>query len=362
MFRDVVLPLWQDWVPRHLYEFNRSDQFFFWKPTRRRIFVRSSTEPDRASGLNIGFFWLDEGALIRTDKFWKILLARLRQPASRPCGFVTTTPNGLDWLALWFAATQRRAPASVMLVRCRTADNAHLPDDFEAGLRAAYGEEYAAQMLDARIVQLFGLAWPIVPAIHCSMSIAEMRTRSALTFGAVDWGHTNPAAVLVGGLDREGRWYLRRLWYKRGQTREDIAKEAARIGAAEDVRAWFIDHDPEGEQQMKRAGLEVFLANKAVESGVMHVRSLLAVRGDREPHLFVAGELAEWHREQSSYIFPEGEEEPVGPNGDHAMDATRYLTFSPTTLSRYQLGKLGLLGIAGFGDAHGSQAAPPQLA
>lgn len=323
MARDVHLPLWQDWVPRQCYTYNRSDQFFTWHPTGRRIFVRSSTEPDRASGLNVGFFWLDEGALISSERFWRILQARLRQPARRPCGFVTTTPNGMNWLARWF-----RSRPEAFVVRCKTSDNKRLDPDFEPGLRASYGEEYASQYLDAEILELQGLAWPVVHRLHCSLSREEMLRRMILRFGSVDWGHTNPAAVLGGGTDSDGRWYLSDLWYRRGCDRAAIADEAARMGAELGILQWYIDHDPEGQSQMERRGLSVVLAEKDVISGTQFVRGLIPPRIDGEPRIHVGAWLKDWHREQEAYAFPEGEEVPVGQNGDHAMDATRYLTYT----------------------------------
>lgn len=350
MFRDVVLPTLADWLPSQCYTYHRSELFIEWHPTGRRWFVRTATSPDRASGLNIGYGWYDEAAIVQTDKLWRIMMARLRQACPFPRIIVTTTPNGLNWVPKWFGEQQARDPRSVMIVRCKTSDNKRLPDDFEAGLRAAYGEEYAQQMLDAMVLSLMGLAWPIAP-IHLSLTYDEMRARSIVTLGGVDWGHTAPAALVVGGLDHEGRWMIRRCWYKRGKTRAEIADEAAKITEEENVEAWFIDHDPEGEQQMKERGLKVYLAEKAVESGVMHVRSQLAVRRDGLPHFFVERQRCkDWLREQSAYSFPEDEEEPEGANGDHSMDATRYMCFTPTTLHPYQQRKLGLDRVAGFSD------------
>lgn len=338
MFRDVHLPLWQDWIPRQCYTFNRSDQFFEWHPTGRRFFVRSATEPDRASGLNVGFAWLDEGGLIASQRFWHILLARLRQPAPRRCAYVTSTPpQGVNWLVRFFRTNPR-----AFVVRCRTKDNAHLPDDFESGLRATYGDELAALYLDALILELQGLAWPIVHRMHCRLSLDEMLARCTLRFGAVDWGHTNPAAVLVGGTDDDGRWYLFDLWYHRGRDRAEIAAEAAKRSEEFGVLQWYIDHDPEGQSQMERLGLPCTLAEKNVVSGVQHVRSLIPPRLDGEPRLYVGAWLKDWHREQEGYAFPEGEEEPVGAEGDHAMDATRYLTYTHSLTWASAAGYIGL--------------------
>lgn len=324
MFRDVILPLWQDWIPQHLYHYNKSEHYFLWYPTRRTIFVRSATEPDLSSGLNIGWFWFDEAGLVQKDKLWKILLARLRQRGQRNCGFVTSTGNGMNWLARWF-----RSHPEAGVIRCRTADNKMLPDDFEPGLRASYGEEYARAYLDAEIISLQGLAWPILARVHCALPFEEMKKRVTRHFGGVDWGYTNPACVIIGGMDQENRWYLLEEWYKRGQTRETIAKKAQELQIKWGVKQWYIDHDPEGELWMNRLGMNVLKAEKKpIVSGLQHVRTLLAVRNDGQPHLYVAAHLKEWMREQEGYVFPEENEEPEGMNGDHAMDTTRYMIYT----------------------------------
>jgi hypothetical protein len=61
-------------------------------------------------------------------------------------------------------------------------------------------------------------------------------------------------------------------------------------------------------------------------------RTLLAIRQDGQPHCYVGAWLADWLREQEGYVFPEDKEEPEGQNGNHAMDATSYMTYSHSLL------------------------------
>lgn len=322
MLRDVIIPVWRDWIHPSLYDYKKADQLIIWH-TGRNIYLRSATEPDRASGLNIGFGWLDEGSLIFKDRMWRIMQARRRQKARRSRLIVTTTPNGMNWVARWFRDNNG------FVVRCRTKDNKHLPEDFEPGLRASYGDEYAAQFLDAEILELQGRAWPVIKRMHCGLTLEQMLARCVCFFGAVDWGHTNPAALLIGGLDVDGRWFLVDEWYKRGQNREDIASVAAKMSTKWNVRMWFSDHDPEGVSRFQDEGLPIMLAEKKdVVAGVQYVRSLLSVRNDGQPRLYVGSWLKNWHRENEGYQFPEEEEEPIGQNGDHLMDCTRYLTYT----------------------------------
>jgi hypothetical protein len=325
MLKKVILPLWEEWVHPSLYTWKKADQYLIWHSTGRKIFLGTAADPGRLSGLNLGWAWLDEAAQLRRDEVWKILQARIRDPkAQRRCLFTTTTPLGLNWLVREF----RKLGVKRHIVRARTADNVHLAEGFEAGLRAAYGPEYAAQFLDAMVLELAGVAFPYMPSIHSRLTRAEMMKRIVATFGAVDWGFTNPAALLVGGIDFDGRWYLIDEWYRRGQNREDIAAAAGELNRKWGVKQWYSDHDPEGVGKMQKEGCGVTLAEKDIEQGVQFARSLFPVRHDGQPRIHVAAELENWRREVDGYFFPEETEVPEGQFGDHLMDTTRYLTYT----------------------------------
>lgn len=326
MMRDIIIPLWYDWIPRELWTHLKADNQIIWRPTGRKIYLRSATNPESLRGPNLAWVWLDEAAMILRRRIWDILIGRVRDPrANRRQTFATTTPAGWNWLVKIFQKGDHR----YHVTRARTRDNKHLPDDFEAALRAQYGDEFSAQELDAEIVDMGGITWPINGRVHCALTLGEMRKQITKGyFGGVDWGHTNPAAILIGGLDADLRWYLVDAWYKRGQDREVIAAQAAKMKAKWGVRYFYADHDPEGIRWMKRKGCSVMQAEKDVISGVQFVRSLLPVRKDGKPRMYIGRWLKDWHREQEGYQMPEGEEEPEGMNGDHLMDATRYLTYT----------------------------------
>ena len=189
-----------------------------------------------------------------------------------------------------------------------------------------------------QVLELAGAVWPYAPRLHSALSTERMAARVVATFGAVDWGFTNPACVLVGGLDSDGRWYLLDCWYRRGVNRDGVAHEAKRMNAKWNVQKWWTDHDPEGVGHMRSVTAEertqelrpcrVELAEKSVEQGVQYTRTLFPPRGDGKPRIYVSPDLADWRREVDGYYFPEGKEEPEAQFGDHAMDATRYLVYS----------------------------------
>lgn len=330
MLRDVILPLWKQWVPEHIYTHKKADQALLWLPTGRQIFLRSADRAERLQGLNLAWAWLDEASQIHTAAVWRTLDERIRDPKSkRKCLYATTTPNGLDWLVKTF-----RDPSSKgFVVRGKTSDNKHLPVDFADNLRALYGTEYAKQFLDAMVVEMKGNVWPYVPAIHLldddSCDLGGCRA----FYGGVDWGHTNPAALLVGGVDSDGRWHIVDLWYKRGADRAEIGKRARRMNRTWGVQMWYSDHDPEGISQMQREGstgtpCRVARAKKSVLDGVHFVRSLFAVRSDGEPRIYIHERCRDLISEIEGYVFQDGKEAPVGLQGDHACDALRYLCYT----------------------------------
>lgn len=336
MLRDVILPLWNQWIPQELYHFHKSTWVITWKPTGRSIFLKTASSPLSLSGLNLGYAWLDEAAQLVKPDAWHILLARIRDPAATErCLFATTTPLGYNWLIREF-----RKPGDRFVVRARTSDNIHLPPEFEANLRLVYGDELAAQYLDAMVLELAGLVWPIIPRVHVRPS-ADLAGGSVRRFGGVDWGFTNPACLVVGGIDGDGRWSILEEWYHRGKLRSEVATEARRLSEKWNIKCWWSDHDPEGVKQMKskgkngERGCNVRLAPKNDKSdlvaGIQVFRSLLPVRLDGQPRVRIAQECRNWLREVDAYMFPEEEEVPEGGAGDHAMDATRYMVYGHST-------------------------------
>jgi phage terminase large subunit-like protein len=331
MLRDVVIPLWRTWVPHQLYTYKKADNVLVWHPTGRQIFLRSADRAERLQGLNLAWAWADEASQLRTARVWRTLSERLRCPkARRKCLYATTTPDGLNWLIREFRNPEQRG----FVVRASTESNTHLDPDFARRLRSVYGEEYSAQYLDARVIEVKGNVWPYVPAIH-NMPREEMTRRCVRYFGGVDWGYTNPSALIIGGIDGDGRWYLVDMWYKRQCDRSEVARVAKKMQKVWGVERWFSDHDPEGISQMQRvvdakmeAACRVERAAKSVLDGVHYVRSLFAVRGDGKPRIYVEPTLRDWIREVEGYSFPDDGEVPVGAEGDHSLDACRYLMYT----------------------------------
>jgi hypothetical protein len=136
------------------------------------IFVRSAEIPDNLRGPSIGWFWLDEGAMVDAQ-VWAILIARLRRQPER--GWITTTPKGFNWLYHEFV--ERQDPDYVV-IRSHTRDNPFTSESYKRSLESSYDASLAKQELAGEFVE-----WVATPCYEFSR---EKNTEPGLKERAYD--------------------------------------------------------------------------------------------------------------------------------------------------------------------------------
>lgn len=140
----------------------------------------------------------------------------------------------------------------------------------------------------------------------------------------VDFGFTNPAAVLTAKKDDDAKYCITDEWYKRGKTDAQIADYVASIKHNE------CYPDPEnagGIKELEDRGVNVREVNKgkgSVVNGINVVRELF-----KSNRLFIHKSCINTIHELETYSYPEkkpdrNEDELPIKEGDHAMDAMRY--------------------------------------
>jgi len=115
--------------------------------TGTTILFRSADDPERLRGPNLGFFYLDEAALM-PRKTWDIMLGRLREKPGR--SWLTTTPRGFNWIYDLFVTQQLDG---YDLIRSSSRDNPYLPADFIGSLEQAYAGQFRQQEIEGEFVQ-----------------------------------------------------------------------------------------------------------------------------------------------------------------------------------------------------------------
>jgi predicted phage terminase large subunit-like protein len=113
------------------------------------VLFRSADDPDRLRGPNLGWFYLDEAALM-TQEAWLIMIGRLREAPGR--AWVTSTPRGKNWLWETFA----HGGEDYAIVRSSSRENPFLPGDFIRSLEASYTSEWLRQEVEGEFVDPAG--------------------------------------------------------------------------------------------------------------------------------------------------------------------------------------------------------------
>lgn len=156
----------------------------------------------------------------------------------------------------------------------------------------------------------------------------------------VDDGYANPFAVVVAGLDGDGRMHVLGNLAEAGLTnREKIERTrelVSSIGIGEDrIECWAVDAAAaQLIDEMNAAGIPAEGADKAVVDGIQCVQQRLALRGDGTPGLTVDPTCAPLITEFETYEWIERKgtrlDQPKKAD-DHSLDALRYLCMAART-------------------------------
>jgi len=144
----------------------------------------------------------------------------------------------------------------------------------------------------------------------------------------IDWGFTNPAAVLRIGKDGDNNYWITDEWYKRQQTTDQI------IEVAKMFRPNMVYPDiaePDRIQMCKDAGMNVREVSKDVMAGIDNIRELF-----KQGRIHISNscknliwELETYHYKEQKNLDKNSPEEPEKKD-DHAMDALRYVLYNDT--------------------------------
>jgi len=158
------------------------------------IAFRSADDPDRLRGPNLGWFYLDEAAMMTPD-VWRIMIGRLRRLPSK--GWVTSTPRGKNWL---YEAFIENGDDNFEVVYSSSRQNKFLPKTFVEILEKQYSDGFAAQEIEGAFVDLEAES-AFLPSMILWDTLSEplppLDRRTPLCI-ALDAGVSNDTFALVG--------------------------------------------------------------------------------------------------------------------------------------------------------------------
>ena len=288
-------------------------------------YIRSLTDPNSLEGItNVIGCWLDEGGLV-SRYAWENVQGRtaFRQAPV----MITTTPYALNWLFILWEDWCRGHRDDVEFIEFSSKDNPYFPDEeFERQRRLLDPRRFQMKYM-GKFGQMQGLVYEKVN--FCKSHILPIGTQY---YGGIDWGYTNPCAMVIRAVSPQGIHYRVAEFYKSRLTIEEICGIAAQRTSLFNIKYWVADPSaPANIEAMNRAGVSCIGGNNDVRAGIDAQTKLF-----NEDRFFIFEDDNPLGRDEySTYHYPEPKEiridddtkepDPVKSN-DHGCDADRYVS------------------------------------
>ncbi len=154
MVRDTLQPTLEE-VLRNVkfnYQYFASEYRYrvYWDGGHSDIILRSAENWRRLAGLNLAWAGIDESALLRDDKCWKMVLSRLRE-GNTLRAFTCSTPEGFNYVYEYWAENPK---TGYELIQANTIDNSFLPPEYIDTLRENYDDRLIKAYMQGQFVNL----------------------------------------------------------------------------------------------------------------------------------------------------------------------------------------------------------------
>jgi phage terminase large subunit-like protein len=284
------------------------------------LWFGSLDKPERAEGPNLDFVHVDEARLVRSfDLAWQVLTRRLRGSNSAmpyPRGaWITTTPDApTSPLYNFFEHPSTKDPEA-KVYRWSIYDNPALPPEFLRQIERSHHDSLAERFIYGRFAVAGVGSFEFDATIHVR-EIAPMLLKE-IRYG-VDFGWTNPTAIVALGYDGDGRVWVLDEVYQRQMRQEDIVQALIEFRQKYGEGDILCDpSNPETIDALRRAELNASGYHAKREDGLREFGGRFGMAGDGQPRIFVSKLCVNLTSELLEY------REDVKEN-DHAVDAVRY--------------------------------------
>lgn len=367
----------------HMGKFSpKNGSFKFYKEGQpfSEVIFRHLDDLQSLTNMNLSGFWIDQAEEVSEDVF-DFLVGRIRRPVQRREGFLTSNPDGHNWLWRRFikkiGKDGKALPnaSDFYTVTASTLENRqNLPEDYVKGL-LSMPKEWVKRFVEGSFDVFAGQIFDeFNPSIHVIPPFQIPNTWER--FRSIDHGQNNPTSCHWYAVDFEGNIYVYQEYY---QEKDVVSNHVKRINAMSRIRTTEGDtltdtyaytvidpstHAKTLEKDGYRfsvadeyldAGIPTIAAQNDVIAGVNRVKEYLKIDPTRfhpflkdpdgdpimgAPRLFIFQQCANMIEEIGQYKWksysgmavgnPDRDDIKEAPvkRGDHAMDDLRYAIMS----------------------------------
>lgn len=162
MVRDVALKGFQEaYADLNIPTRWRANDHILQVAERFDLLLRSGDQPELLKGLNLGWAGMDEPAIQKEEVFVQ-LNSRIREPkATLRQLWMSGTPEGRNW----FCDVCESVANPIEVIRARTIDNPHLPEDYVKSLLSRLTPEEQAAYMNGEFISFDGAWFRVLPRL-----------------------------------------------------------------------------------------------------------------------------------------------------------------------------------------------------
>jgi len=289
---------------------------------KSKIFLRSWDNVETLRGQYFDFIVLDEVAQYKS--FWHSW-----QEVLRPCltdrrgkALFISTPFGFNHF--YDLYNLEATDKDYKSFHFTSYDNPFLPVDELDKAKQELTEDRFAQEYMADFRKTEGLVYKEFTRVNHTYDKLPGYTILDRFLG-IDFGFTNPTAMILVLRDIHGNYYAESEWYKTNQTNDQIIETALSFKANQ---TYPDPEAPERIVELNRAGvncMEVIKGKDSIKNGIDRIRELL-----KQGRLKVNKQCINLIWEFETYSYPEKRPDNPSPEipikeNDHLLDALRYV-------------------------------------
>jgi hypothetical protein len=251
-------------------------------------------EPEFAEGTNVDVVLLDEAQYIsHFAESQDVVLRRLRGSGKTErditCSIVTTSPPPLipDCRLYDFYENPEKRNVDSKVYRWSMLDNIHLSEKYKQEIIATHHGNLAKRFIDGLFAPVGVGSFEFDSTIH-EFSKIDLSIIRTFVYG-VDFGWTNPSAIVCVGFDGDGRAYILDEFYQNRTQTETLIQELKEMLAQFGKGRIICDRSsPATIDMLHTAGLNAVADESKRDDGIRELGGRFIVQGDGKPRIYIS--------------------------------------------------------------------------
>lgn len=330
------------YIPEDVVKRKNENELFIELKNGSIIELKGSDKPDSLRGAGLKGVILDEYAYMRPSVWEEHIQPMIRD--SKGWAVFISTPNGFNHFYDLVQFAKKKKNSDWEYFHFTSADNPYFPKkEFEKAKKETSQDKFAQEYL-GDFTKKAGLVFPeFDTAVHVEKEKIQPSS-DWVHYRSIDFGQTNPTAVLWIGVDKAGHiWVYDELYEKNLYT-----SELAHLIKAKSPFYYTATYgDSAAAQSIKdlsEHGIHVFPVRKTksasrddyIKAGIEKIKQYLKVQeGTGRPRLHISPHCQNLIFEFMNYEWKEAKEEQNNPEkpkkyNDHALDALRMFVYEYT--------------------------------